>query len=182
MSKNKIDFTYLKQPPRRYTFEQPKLRELVESWCKGKVLNLFAGKVELNVDEVRVDIDEDMPADYYMDAYEFVEKWDGEDFDTVVLDPPYNVRKSREKYQGRWIGSFTKIKDELTKIISSDGRVITLGYSTVGMSNKRDFRKVAICLVCHGGDHNDTIGLLEIRKNKRLTDFFVASHSKEVEK
>lgn len=46
-----MNFTYLMQPPRKYTFEMPKLKEWTESYCKGKVLNLFAGKTHLNVDE-----------------------------------------------------------------------------------------------------------------------------------
>jgi len=57
-----MDFTYLLQPPKRYTFEQPKLKQWVEKWCVGKVLNLFAGKVKLNVDEYRVDLDKTMLA------------------------------------------------------------------------------------------------------------------------
>ena len=36
-----IKFTYLTQPPKRYTFEQPKLKAWTESMCKGEVLNLF---------------------------------------------------------------------------------------------------------------------------------------------
>ncbi len=156
-----IDFTYMKQPPKRYTFQQPKLKRWVELWCEGRVLNLFAGEVELNANETRVDIDEDMNADYYMDAYEFINKWDGDPFKTVVLDPPYNVRKSREKYDGDWIGSYTKIKNELNNILKTNNIAISLGYSTVGMSDKRGYDKKAICLVCHGGDHNDTIGLVE---------------------
>lgn len=155
-----MDFTYLKQPPRKYTFEQPKLKKWVESYCKDKVLNLFAGRVILDVDETRVDIDDDMQADYYMDAYDFVKNCD-EKFDTIVLDPPYNIRKAREKYDGNWIGSFTKIKNALPNILNSNGRVITLGYSSVGMSESRGFKKIAICLVCHSGDFNDTIGVVE---------------------
>ena len=155
-----INFTYLKQPPKRYTFEQPKLKKWVESWCKGKVLNLFAGKTKLDVDEIRVDIDKDMPADYHMDAYEFITTTNIK-FDTVILDPPYNIRKAREKYQGRFIGKYKKIKDRLTKVLNPKARVITLGYDSVGMSKSRGFKKIAICLVCHSGDHNDTIGLVE---------------------
>lgn len=59
-----MEFTYLVQPPKRYTFEQPKLKEWVEQNCSGKVLNLFAGIVKLNVNEVRVDIDKNVPAEY----------------------------------------------------------------------------------------------------------------------
>ena len=29
------------------------------------------------------------------------------------------------------------------------------------MSKKRGFKKVALCIVCHNGDHDDTIGIVE---------------------
>lgn len=158
-----IEFTYLAQPPKRYTFQQPKLKEWIEKYCKGNVLNLFAGIVKLNVNEIRVDIDKNVSADYCMDAYDFVNMAIEKDmkFDTIVLDPPYNLRKSREKYGGRYIGSFTKIKEKLPLILSEKGIVITLGYDSVGMARCRGFEKIAICLICHNGDHNDTICLVE---------------------
>jgi len=158
-----MEFTYLTQPANRYTFKQPRLRKWVEDHCEGKVLNLFAGKVKLNVNEIRVDIDPEADADYYIDAYDFVYTCvtDGIKFDTIVLDPPYNLRKSREKYEGRCIGSFTKIKDLLSNILTDNGVIITLGYDTVGMSKSRGFSKEAICIVCHNGDHNDTLCLKE---------------------
>lgn len=159
-----MEFQYLAQPPKRYTFEQPKLKVWVESYCAGKVLNLFAGKIKLNVNEVRIDIDKEMPVDYNMDAHEFVlfSINNGFKFDTIVLDPPYNLRKSREKYEGRYIGSLTKTKNLLPQILNKNGRVISLGYDTVGMSKSRGFDKIALCVVCHGGDHNDTLGLVEV--------------------
>ena len=158
-----VDFTYLAQPPKKFTFEQPKLKLWIEERCEGKVLNLFAGKVLLNVDEVRVDTNPEMVADHYCDAYEFVNNCiqNNTKFDTIVLDPPYNLRKSREKYEGHYIGSFTKIKNILPQILNDNGVVITLGYSSVGMAKSRGFQKESICLICHNGDHNDTIVLQE---------------------
>lgn len=160
-----MEFDYLMQPPKRYTFQQPKLRIWVEKQCRGKTLNLFAGITKLNIDETRVDIDKNVLADYYMDAFQFIQfaKDKKMKFDTVILDPPYNLRKSREKYGGRYIGSFTKIKNALLSILSEEAIIITLGYDTVGMSKKRGFRKVAICIICHSGDHNDTLCLVEKR-------------------
>lgn len=165
-----MEFTYLEQPPKRYTFEMPKLRKYVEQHCKGKVLNLFAGKTLLKANEVRVDIDKSMPADYHTDAKSFL-KWailKGMRFDTVVLDPPYNLRKSREKYEGRYIGSFTEIKKLVLKVLNPSGIVITLGYSTTGFPQKYGFKKIAVCLVCHKGDHNDTICLIEQKVDSPL--------------
>lgn len=163
-----IDFTYLMQPPKRYTFEQPKLKEWCELWCKGKVLNLFAGITRLNVDEFRVDCNKSMIADWYGDAFEFVATTNLR-FDTVILDPPYNLRKAREKYGGRYIGSFTKIKNEIHRVLNLGGRTIIFGYDSVGMSQSRGFTKVAICLVCHSGDHNDTICLVEEQNSIKST-------------
>jgi hypothetical protein len=139
----------------------PQLKTFIESKCIGRVLNLFAGKNRLNVDETRVDVDPEMPADYHIDAADFIDTWDKFSFDTVVLDPPYNVRKSREKYGGRHIGKYKIIKDNLHKVLSPNARVISLGYDSVGMSFSRGFIKSHICLICHGGDHNDTICLVE---------------------
>lgn len=158
-----MEFTYLTQPPKRYTFQHPKLKEWVESQCKGKVLNLFAGITKLNVDEVRVDIDKNVPADYYMEAEDFVDMAikEGMKFNTIVLDPPYNLRKAREKYGGRYIGLFTKIKNKLPLILAKDGVIIHFGYDTVGMSKSRGFEKIGVCVVCHNGDHNDTLCLVE---------------------
>lgn len=161
MEMPEIDFTYITQPPSRYTFKQPKLKQWVEKWCIGKTLNLFCGKVFLDIDEIRNDIDEDMPAHYHMDAFEFVTSWDKCKFKTIILDPPYNIRKAREKYHSKWIGKLTQVKGTLLNIIEPGARIISLGYDTVGMGYQRGFKKLAICLVCHNGDHNDTIGLVE---------------------
>ena len=160
-----LEFTYLMQPPKRFTFQQQDLKLWTEKWCMGRVLNLFAGVTRLNIDETRVDINEDVPSDYCMDALEFICSWSGELFDTVILDPPYNVRKSREKYSVNektyYVGKLKKIKNALPPLLNSNGRVISFGYDSVGMSRSRGFAKVAICLVCHSGDHNDTICLVE---------------------
>ncbi len=141
----------------------PKLKSWVEQRAEGKVLNLFAGKVLLNCNEIRVDLDPTVPADYYMDAYSFVESWRGKPFDSVILDPPYNLRKARELYDGRYIGSFTKIKNILPRIIKPGGIVISFGYDTTGMSFSRGFVKAGICLINHSGDHNDTLAVVERR-------------------
>ncbi len=159
-----IDFTYLVQPPKRYTFEQPKLKEWTEKQCRGSVLNLFAGKTKLDISEYRVDISNEFNPDCISDAYLFVTTTNKK-FDTIILDPPYNLRKSREKYGGRYVGSFTKIKNEISRILNPNGYTIIYGYDSVGMSRSRGFKKTSICLICHNGDHNDTIVIKEQKLN-----------------
>lgn len=156
-----IEFTYLAQPPKKWTFEQPKLRKWIEKWCKGKVLNLFAGKTRLNVDEFRIDSSDEFKPDLQTDALKFL-KTTARKFDTIILDPPYSLRKSYEKYKGHYIGSkWTQVRRAVANVCNIGARVISFGYNSQGMSRKLGFMKLALCLVCHGGDHNDTICTVE---------------------
>jgi len=158
-----MEFTYLVQPPKKWTFEQPKLKKWIERWCRGKVLNLFAGKIRLRADEYRVDSNNEFSPDYLGDALEFLKTTDMK-FDTIVLDPPYSLRKSFEKYKGHYIGSkWTQIRKEVIRVCKDNSIVISLGYDSRAMSASLGFEKIAICLVCHNGDHNDTICVVEKR-------------------
>ena len=69
---------------RRYTFQSPKIKQWVEENSQGKVLNLFAGKTLLELDEVRNDLDVEANAESQMDAVDFVKNWRGHKFDTVI--------------------------------------------------------------------------------------------------
>lgn len=159
-----IDFTYLRQPPKKYTFEMPKLYKWTIQNCKGRVLNLFAGKTILKeINETRVDLNKDMPADYHMDAYDFVlmAKQKGWKYDTIIFDPPYSLRQSHEKYFGIYISKIRKLKAELSNILNNKGFIICYGYETTGMGRGRGFTLIHICIVNHSGGHNDTLCTIE---------------------
>lgn len=148
--------TYLKTPLNKYTFSVKPIRDWVETQCVGRTLNLFAGKTKLNIDEVRCDIDLTMKADYYMDALDFLTE-NTENFDTVLLDPPYSYRKSMEMYNGHKSSRFNQLKD----LIKSK-RVITFGYQSVSMGKKRGYTQEEILLMSHGGAIHDTIAVVEV--------------------
>ena len=158
-----MEFKYFKQPPRKYTFEMPQVRKWVEYQCEGAVLNLFAGPTKLSIDEVRVDADQKMPADYHMDCREFVEYATSQKikFDTVILDPPYAYRKSKEMYNGNMVGQLPRLKNELSWILSKQAKILQFGYDTVGMGAGRGFEKIGFALICHGGDSKDTLCVVE---------------------
>ena len=149
---------------RRYTFEVDKIREWVERQCSGRVLNLFAGYNLLNVDEVRNDLDPDAPADYHLDCLDFVNTWDGEPFDTVVLDPPYAIRKSMEMYGGRKVSRFKLLADALPRILTENARIISFGYHTTFMGAGRGFGLEHLCVFAHGGSQHATIAIIEVKE------------------
>lgn len=165
------DFQYFRCPLNRYTFKIRDIREWVESQTIGRTLNLFAGYTKLNVNEIRVDLDENAPADFHMDAFDYLLEavQNNEVFDTVILDPPYALRKSMEMYGGRKVSSFHKIKNELPGLCHKGSRIITLGYHSNSMGNNRGFETISIALFSHGGAIHDTIGVVEEKKENECS-------------
>ena len=163
---------YMKTPLNKYTFLVKPIREWVERNSKRKVLNLFAGKIKLNLDEYRVDADKTMNANWYGDAYEFIKiaVKSKSKFDTIILDPPYAYRKSMEMYNGHKASRFNMIKNLIPKILNKKGIVITFGYHSVSMGKKRGFIQQKILLMSHGGAIHDTIAVIELLKELRLEE------------
>jgi len=162
----KMKVELIKTNLKRYTFESPKIKKWVEDNSKGKVLNLFAGRTKLNLDEVRNDLDKEMNADYHKDALDFVLEWKGEKFDTIILDPPYSYRKSMEMYKGNRNSRFKLIADNIENVLKENGIIISFGYHSTFMGNKRDFELIKLCVFAHGGSQHSTIGIIERRKKR----------------
>ncbi len=55
------------------------------------------------------------------------------------------------------------IKNALSSVLTDDARVITWGYSSVGMSKSRGYKLTEVLLVCNSGDHSDIIVTVEDR-------------------
>jgi 23S rRNA G2069 N7-methylase RlmK/C1962 C5-methylase RlmI len=148
-------------PLHRYTFSVKTIRTWVEQTCEGRVLNLFAGQTRLAVDEVRNDLDPQMPADFHLDALEFLRGWTGEKFRTILLDPPYAYRKSMELYKGMVCSPFRQLKDAIPACLEPGGLVITFGYHSIVMGRNRVFRLERLAIFSHGGAIHDTIASVE---------------------
>ena len=156
-----LTFQHIRCPLHRYTFSVSPIRKWVEANCEGRVLNLFAGPTCLAIDELRNDLNPDMPADYHEDALDFLRSWAGEQFSTILLDPPYAIRKSMEMYNGHVCSPFRQLKDEVSRVLQPGGIVITFGYHSVVMGATRQFRLEKIALFSHGGAIHDTIASVE---------------------
>lgn len=156
-----IVFNYIKCPLNKYTFSIKPIRDWVEYNCNGKTLNLFAGKTKLLINETRNDLDNEALAEYHLDALEFVRSWQGEKFNTILLDPPYAYRKSMEMYKGIIASPFRQLKDVIPSILNHNGKVITFGYHSNVMGASRGFIIKKICLFSHGGAIHDTIASIE---------------------
>jgi hypothetical protein len=85
---------------------------------------------------------------------------------TILLDPPYSPRQAKERYGIEAVqltALVSATKNALPRILAPGGKIISFGWNTNGMGEKRGFKFVEILLIAHGGSHNDTICCVEER-------------------
>lgn len=163
--KNEPEVYYVEDGCFKYTFDAKKVQKIVESNCTGRVLNLFAGKNRLNVSEVRVDISNDFNPDFHVSAEDFLREC-RQKFDTIVYDPPWNERKSKELYNGHYIGKFTKLKDGIVQILTNNGIVISVGYEISNFGRSRGMQLARVYVINPSGEIRPYFVSIE----KKITD------------
>ncbi len=124
------------------------------------------------------DIDPSTCAKSHMDALKYLKKFDDESIDIILFDPPYSPRQISEVYnklnlsvnmETTQSSFWSKIKDEIKRILRLGGICISYGWNSSGIGLKRGFEINEILIVCHGGQHNDTICVSERKERKQLT-------------
>ena len=159
--------------PNRWTFTIKPFRELIaQEVDEGKWVDPFAGKN--SPAQVRNDLNTDMPAEYHMDALEFLKMMPDNEFSGALFDPPYSFRQASECYKSFGKEKLTATvtskkywadcKNEIARIIKPGGKVICWGWNSMGLGLNRGFEMKRVLIVPHGGTMNDTICTVEIKK------------------
>ena len=108
--------------------------------------------------ETTNDLNPNMPTDYHMDAVEFLRMYDDCSVQGILLDPPYSMRQILEVYDEYGdVLQITPVLRESARIVRVGGLVVSFGWNSNGVGDKRMFRTEAVHLIAHGGQHNDTI-------------------------
>lgn len=128
-----------------WTFEVPQIRQTVERWLHGRVLNACAGKNELAHDGPvhRNDIDPDRSADTHHDVREIDDHLGHDQFDTVVFDPPYSKEMADAHYNGNHVGRPWEPRGAIANVTAPGGHVLTLGYNSDGLDGWDGWERVA---------------------------------------
>lgn len=161
--------------PNKFTFAVKPLMTIIERYKKaGQVwADPFAG--EHSPAEFTNDLNPERKADFHLEAGEFIELLvaDKTDVDGVLFDPPYSLTQvSRSyadiglKFKGKEnpTGGFPRVRDGIATLLKPGGIVISYGWNTVGMGLKRGFKPVEYLICSHGGDHHDTLVVVEERQ------------------
>ena len=150
MKKMKIERAWAM--PNHRTFQIKPIAELIkEEIGEGLIIEPFPFKSEI-------------------DCFDYLASFSDRSADFGLIDPPYSKRQISEHYKKMGIkpngwhtsaGWTAKLRDEITRVMKIGGKTITFGWNTCGIGKKRGFNIIRILLVCHGGDHYDTICTVE---------------------
>lgn len=158
--------------PNKNTFDIKPINDLINKYAFGTIIDPFANKNKIGT--ITNDLDEQYDTNYHMDALDFLKMFKDEIIDTVLYDPPFSPRQVSECYKklGKSVNMETtqasywsKQKEQIGRIVKSNGIVITCGWNSGGIGKKYGFEIIEILLVAHGGWHNDTIVTVERKIN-----------------
>lgn len=116
------------------------------------------------------DLNPEYNTDTCMDALDFLKTFKDCSVDMVLYDPPYSPRQVSEWYKSFGIAVnrettqnsyWSKQKAEIQRIARTNGVVISCGWNSGGIGRKYGFEIEEILLVPHGGNHNDTIVVVD---------------------
>jgi len=155
--------------PNKNTFDIKPINKLIYKWIPdGIIIDPFANKNKIA--NITNDIIKEYNTDYNLDALDFLKTFKDNSVDCVLNDPPYSPRQISESYKkvGMSVNMQTtqssfwgNIKKEISRIIKKDGIVISFGWNSNGIGKTKGFIIEEILLVAHGGNHNDTICVVE---------------------
>lgn len=173
-----IEFNRIWEMPNSNTFDINCINKLIHKYLKPEMKSIdpFANKCKLA--QITNDLNPNYDTNFHLDATDFLKTFSDLSIDFLFYDPPYSLRQVSECYknvgihvtmettQSSWR---TKHINEISRIVKSDGIVMSFGWNSSGIGKKRGFEIIEILLVAHGGSHNDTICTVE-RKLPNLFD------------
>ena len=170
---NKIIFSRIWAMPNSKTFSIKPIKRLIERYSNPKYISIDPFSCGSRMAKITNDIDPSVEADYHLDALDFLRQFEDSSVDLVLYDPPYSPRQVSECYkklnltvnmQTTQSSYWAKQKEEIARVVKENGVVISCGWNSNGIGEKRGFELIEVLLVPHGGAHNDTIVIVEKKK------------------
>lgn len=161
--------------PNKNTFDIKPIKDLITRYTEktpiGITIDPFANKNKIA--NITNDLDPSFNTDFNLDSLVFLKQFKDSSVDLVLFDPPYSPRQVSECYKklGKTVNMETtqssfwgNMKKEIGRITKSGSIVISFGWNSGGMGKSNGFEQIEILLVAHGGNHNDTIITVEVKK------------------
>ncbi len=169
-----IEFSRHWAMPSADTFDVPPIEGFVRKYLMRSKVSIDPFARNKRWATYTNDLNPDTASEHHLEAREFlalmVER--GVKADLVIFDPPYSPRQISECYSqiGREVSmedtqskTWNEWKQSIAKVCTSNATVLSFGWSTNGMGKKHGFEIAEIVMVAHGGVHNDTICMAEVK-------------------
>lgn len=178
--KNDVIFTREWAMPNPHTFQIPPIRRFIAKHLIGsgpEIMDPFCG--ESTLAKHRNDMRQSG-----IDSIDWIKQFPDNSMDQVHFDPAYSPRQRKECYDDVGVhlsdttsGYWGKMRDEIRRVTKVGGKVLSFGWNSVGIGKTRGFKQIDGKLICfiedyeiidglivsHGGNHNDTICVAEIK-------------------
>lgn len=163
--------------PNKNTFSIKPFKELIEKY-KAKlpadaiILDPFANTNKHGT--ITNDLDPQYDTDYHMDAKDFLKMFDDNSVELCLFDPPFSPTQTVLCYKKLektvdWYSTSAKfwsdLKKEIGRVLKPGGYCITFGWNSGGIGKKYGCKIKEILLCAHGGNHNDTIAVVDEKVN-----------------
>ena len=164
--------------PSKNTFTIKPIKELISFYLKNKSglwIDPFCNNSIFKKDVVSNDLNPDFPADYNIEALDFLSMFDDKSVDGVLFDPPYSPRQLKECYNNVGLSLtqeqtqtryWSLLKKEISRITAPSSICISFGWNSSGVGKNNGFQQIHILLISHGSMHNDTICTVEMKEAK----------------
>ena len=165
-----IKFSRIWAMPNLNTFEIKCIKDLINRYIDKDCISIdpFANKNKIA--KITNDIDTSFDTDFNLDANDFLTTFNDSSVDFILYDPPYSPRQVSECYkklgmtvnmQTTQASFWSVLKKNIARISKKDAIVISFAWNSNGIGKNNGFEIVEIMIVAHGGNHNDTICVVE---------------------
>lgn len=172
-----IPFTRCFAMPSAETFSVKPIGEFVRRYLGAATVSVDPFARNRDWATYTNDINPSTSAQSHQDAEDFLKGLAAKNInaDLVLFDPPYSPRQISEHYRaaGLEVGQadtqsarlYKRVRDAIDPLVRPGGIVLSFGWQSVGMGINRGYSLIETMLVAHGGAHNDTICIAEIKNS-----------------
>lgn len=130
----------------RWTFATKMVRDVVLDAVHGRVLNACAGQTRLEkrgCEFVRNDLNPDVDADTHHDVRDLADVFRRDEFDSVVLDPPFDPGRADKLYEGFHAKGYMDAREAVAPLVRPGGTFVELGWNSWGLADTPGWKRVA---------------------------------------
>lgn len=129
----------------KWTFSTKMVRDVVLGHVHGRVLNACAGETRLSKPDcefVRNDLNPEIEADHHEDVRELDGVFSRREFDSAILDPPFDPGRGDKLYEGFHASGYMEARESVAPLVRKGGTYIELGWNSWGLADMDGWERV----------------------------------------